>query len=71
MQTALQLTDAQTAAIARDATPLQVPGWTSLAHVQLVIELEKNFDVMFDADEIATLASIPAILAALERRGIR
>jgi len=68
MRTALKLTEADAAAVDAAATPLQVPGWTSLAHVQLIIELEKAFDVMFDADEIGALASVAAIVAALERR---
>jgi acyl carrier protein len=46
---------------------LQIAGWNSLAHVQLVLELERAFDVTFDAEEIAALASVGAIVAALER----
>jgi acyl carrier protein len=67
MQTALKLTDEQAARIGADATPVTVPGWNSLAHVQLILELERAFDVTFDADEIAALASVGAIAAALER----
>jgi acyl carrier protein len=67
MKTALQLTDEEAARISAGATPVQVPAWTSLAHVQLILELERAFDVMFDAGEIASMASVPAIMAALER----
>ena len=67
MKIALQLSDEEASRISAEATPLQVPAWTSLAHVQLVLELERAFDVMFDADEIASMASVPAIMAALER----
>ncbi len=69
MQAALKLSDAQAAAVDFETTPLQVPQWNSLGHVQLIMELEKQFGVTFDADEIATLASVAAIAAALERKG--
>lgn len=68
MQVALQLTDAETVAIAADATPLTVRGWTSLAHVQLILELERHFGITFDADDIATLASVSSIVAAVEQK---
>jgi acyl carrier protein len=68
MRSALQLTETEAAAIGADATPVTVRGWTSLNHVQLILEIEKRCDVMFDADEIASLASVAAITAALDRR---
>jgi acyl carrier protein len=70
MQTVLRLSDEDTARIGPDTTPLQVPGWNSLAHVQIILELERAFDVMFDADEIGALASVGAIVAVLERSRI-
>jgi acyl carrier protein len=70
MQSALQLTDDERVAVGAGATPVTVRGWTSLAHVQLILELEKQFDVLFDADEIASLASVDAILAALAKRNV-
>jgi hypothetical protein len=35
MRTVLKLTDEEAAAIDQDSTPLQLPRWTSLTHVQL------------------------------------
>jgi acyl carrier protein len=67
MQTVLQLSDEEAARIGPATTPLAVPGWDSLAHVQIVLELERAFGMTFDADEIAALASVGAIIAALER----
>jgi acyl carrier protein len=67
MQTVLHLSDEDAARIGPAATPLLVPGWNSLAHVQIILELERAFGVTFDADEIAALASVGAIIAALER----
>ena len=67
MQRVLTLSDEEAAAIGTDSTALVVPRWTSLTHVQLVIELERTFGVAFEADDIAALASVSAIIGALER----
>ena len=65
MQAALKLSDADAAAISITTTPDQLPGWTSMAHLELVLALERQFDLMFEADEIAELASVKAIVGAL------
>lgn len=67
MQAALKLNDADTAAITLDTTPVQLPGWTSMAHLELMLALENRFGVTFEAEEIAELASVAAILGALSR----
>ena len=67
MQAALKLSDADAAAINITTTPEQLPGWTSMAHLELVLALEKQFDLMFEAEEIAELASVKAIVSALEK----
>jgi acyl carrier protein len=67
MQTVLRLSDEDAARIGPDTTPLLVPGWNSLAHVEIMLELERTFGVTFDPDEIASMASVAAIIAALAR----
>jgi acyl carrier protein len=67
MQTVLRLSDEDTARIDATTTPLTVEGWNSLAHVQIMLELERAFAVTFDADEIGGMASVAAMIAALER----
>lgn len=67
MQAALKLSDADAAAISITTTPDQFPGWTSMAHLELVLALERRFDLMFEAEEIAELASVKAIVGALEK----
>ena len=64
---ALKLSDGDVVSIDRNTTPVQFPAWTSMAHLDLMLALEKHFDIMFDADEIASLASVASILDALER----
>ena len=67
MQAALKLSDADMAALNITTTPDQLPGWTSMAHLELVLALEKQFDLLFAAEEIAELASVKAIVSALEK----
>ena len=44
------------------------PEWDSMNHLRLVIELESEFDVSFEPEEIAALKSFDAIKTILERK---
>lgn len=70
MQSALKLSDGAAAAIGPDTTAAQLPGWTSMAHLELVLALERQFGVIFEAEEIAELASVKAIVDALEKERV-
>jgi acyl carrier protein len=41
--------------------------WDSVAHIDLMSEIEQDFGVRFDLDEITTLTSLPELLSRLER----
>jgi acyl carrier protein len=41
--------------------------WDSVAHLDLMSEIEREFDVRFDLDEITTLTSLPELLSRLEK----
>lgn len=43
------------------ASPETIDGWDSANHVNLMLALEAEFDVRFDADEIAELTSVGVI----------
>jgi acyl carrier protein len=45
--------------------------WDSLAHINLMIALEEAFDLQMEVEDFATLNSVPAILAYLEKQGRR
>ena len=47
-----------------------LPKWDSLAHINLMVALESNFDVSLVVEDSATLTSVPAILDYLRSRGI-
>jgi acyl carrier protein len=41
--------------------------WDSVAHLDLMSEIEQEFGVRFDLDEITTLTSLPELLNRLEK----
>jgi acyl carrier protein len=41
--------------------------WDSVAHLDLMSEIEQEFGVRFDLDEMTTLTSLPELVARLER----
>jgi acyl carrier protein len=44
-----------------------VDQWDSVAHLDLMSEVEREFGVRFDLDEITTLTSLPELLSRLEK----
>ena len=38
--------------LADTTVPADVDGWDSLAHIQLVVAMEKHFDIKFTSEEI-------------------
>lgn len=67
IQAALKLSDEAASGIGPEASAATLPEWTSMAHLELILAIERDFDVTFEADEIANLASAASIVAALER----
>lgn len=69
MATALKLDPAAASRIDPSTTAVDVPGWTSVAHLSLILELEKTFAVRIGNDEIAGLGSVAAIIENLQSKG--
>ena len=44
--------------------------WDSLKHMELIVGIEKLFDVILDGDEIALMISVPAVEAVLKKKGV-
>jgi acyl carrier protein len=55
-------------AVRPDSTAAELPGWDSLKHLVLVMEIEGTFGLQFAMDEIADLDSVSKIVNAVERR---
>lgn len=47
-----------------------VEGWDSLKHTELILELENEFDISFDFDELDKIISVKEILSSLRLKGI-
>lgn len=62
---ALALNADVAARIDESTTAADVSGWTSVAHLSLVLELEKAFGVTFENEEIVSMGSVAAILERL------
>jgi len=50
-----------------DSGPHSIPAWDSAAHMNLIVELEKEFRVQFGDDEVVELVSVEAIQTALNQ----
>lgn len=55
-------------ALTAQDSPATIERWDSLNHVVLMLALESEFGVQFDANEIANLVSVDAIQRRLSRR---
>ena len=50
-----------------DTNQKNTPRWDSLRHLTLIVELEDEFGVSFEPEEIGSMDSIDAVLLALEK----
>lgn len=46
----------------------QHPAWNSLRHIEIVFQVEEEFNMLFEEDDIAHLIDVDSIVAAVERR---
>ncbi len=56
-----------TLTIERDTTASQVPGWDSVAHVELMIEVEERFGIRFTTGEAAGMNNVGDMAGFIER----
>jgi len=62
------LTDAE---LAKDLSRSEIAKWDSLTHMDLVLSLEREFNVTFDIDEIiALLDGIGSVRLVLKQKGV-
>lgn len=58
------------AIIRQESVPADIPGWDSLGHVRLVVELEKEFVTAFEVDEVMEMEDVAAIIRLLAAKGL-
>lgn len=56
--------------IGPESSPETILGWDSLAHLALVSELEREFDVEFSADDVIAMVNVRIIGEILAERGV-
>jgi acyl carrier protein len=49
-------------------TPQDIDGWDSLAHIRLIIAIEKYFDLRFSAAEIVELENVGLIAELIVKK---
>ena len=60
--------DDDTIVIDRRTTAADVDGWDSLAHIRLLLSVERAFKVSLTASEIGKLKSVGDLMDLLERK---
>ena len=63
--------DDPTLTVSVATTAKDVPGWDSIVHITLVIELEREFNVKFQMAEIEKLRNVGDLVAMLEAKQAR
>lgn len=51
-----------------DLTARDVDGWDSLAHIRLIVTIEKAFKIKFSASEIGRLENVGDLVALIQSR---
>jgi acyl carrier protein len=54
-----------------ELTARQVPGWDSLGHVRLFVEIERAFGMRFSATEIGSLKNVGQLAQLIARKAAR
>lgn len=52
--------------LSEDSTNKDIEDWDSVAHIQLIFAIETEFDVQFEAEDIAKMTDVATILEALK-----
>jgi len=62
------LFDDEELSVARNTTAADVPGWDSLMHVRLMLEVEKVFRVRFMSSEVASLKNVGELVDLIDAK---
>jgi acyl carrier protein len=54
--------------LSRDTTAADVPGWDSLAHVRLILAVQKTFGVKFSAAQVTKLENVGDLVDMVEAK---
>jgi acyl carrier protein len=51
-----------------DMTAADVPQWDSLAHINLIVEIEEEFGLQFTVEDIVGLKNVGEMIQLIERK---
>ena len=51
-----------------ETTAATVPGWDSLANVELMVEVEQSFGIRFRTGEVASLKNVGELVSLIAKR---
>jgi acyl carrier protein len=54
--------------IKNETTAQDVPGWDSLTHIDLIIQIEEEFGITFTVNDLIGLANVGEMLSLIERK---
>ena len=60
--------DDETIHLVEATTAPDIPGWDSLTHINLIIEIEEEFDLKFTVDDIVGLKNVGEMVEMVERK---
>jgi len=66
VETFSRVLDVDPSAVNADTSPASLPKWDSVAHINLIFELEDAFEIRFASDEIPSLNTVARLQAAID-----
>jgi len=51
-----------------ETTSDDIATWDSVAHVSIIVGVEKQFDIMFDPDEIMEMENVGSLVEAIQTK---
>ena len=58
------------ASVLDTTTMEETPAWDSLAHMDVILSIEKHYDINLEGDDIADMLSVAAIAGILKQKGV-
>ena len=66
VETFSRVLDVDPSAVNDDTSPASLPKWDSVAHINLIFELEDAFEIRFASHEIPSLNTVARLQAAID-----
>jgi acyl carrier protein len=63
-----EIFDDPTISLKDETTAQDIEGWDSLRHIDLIMQLEEEFNLRFTVDDITGLKNVGEMIAMLERK---